>query len=225
MAYRRTAFTPGEWYHCYTRGVDGRVTFETRADYQRFLQALYIANSTSTLDRANFPKLAHEKVFELPRNKPLVAVGAYCLMPNHFHLLLQERVEGGITMFMRRVGTSYAMYFNTKNKRAGNLFIKPFRSKHIEDDAYLKRIIEYIHLNPAEIIEKTFKDGDVQNMKKLELFVRNYFYSSAQHYFDATRPEGRILDQALITELLSEKMPPLKELLRERAAYYADLKW
>ena len=80
---------------------------------------------------------------------------AYCLMPNHFHLLLQDALPagGGISKFMQKVGTAYTMYFNASRERAGNLFVKPFRSKHVSDDRYFKRVAQYIHFNPIELME------------------------------------------------------------------------
>src|SRR3989344_1270124 len=117
MAYRRIAFAPDEWYHCYNRGVDKRTIFEEPRDYERFLEALYLSNATESIPRGTFQHLPHSEIINLERTEPIVAIGAYCLMPNHFHLLIKESVEGGISRFMHRVGTSYTMYFNIKRKR------------------------------------------------------------------------------------------------------------
>jgi len=214
---------PGEWYHCYTRGIDKRTTFENRSDYERFQESLYLSNSDINIERGRIQNLAHKEILEVERGNPLVAVGAYCLMPNHFHLLLKEIKDSGIAKFMQKVGTSYTMYFNTKRKRTGSLFVGPFRSRHIVDDRYLSRLVPYIHLNPVELFEPGWKDGIVKNMQKLEEKIYEYPYSSLLDYKKATRNEKRIIDPRELAELLKEKMPPLKKLLPEMHAYYQDL--
>ncbi len=222
MAYRRTPFVPGEWYHCYNRGVDKRTVFETVPDYERFLEALYLSNNIETSQRGTFYRLPHADVMHLERQEPIVAIGAYCLMPNHFHLLIKEIVEGGITKFMHRVGTSYTMYFNVKRERVGNLFVKPFRSKHIADDIYFKRVAQYIHLNPVEIFEPQWKKGVVDNTAAIEEKLKKYPYSSLPDYHGSKRLENVILDREAV-KLLKEDMPPINELIPDMSTYYAEL--
>ena len=222
MAYRRVPLAPGEWYHCYSRGVDKRRVFSAVKDYERFLQALYLSNDTGATNRPNFQHLCHEAIFELPRNKQLVAVGAYCLMPNHFHLLLKEVEEGGISKFMHKLGTSYTMYFNIKNERVGNLFVKPFRSKHVGEDRYFKHVAQYIHLNPAEIYEPRWRAGIVHSFSELETHLEAYRFSSFLDYCGSGRKERTILDTDAVN-LIRDAILPLKSVLAETAAYYADL--
>jgi putative transposase len=209
MAYRRTVFAPDEWYHCYTRGVEKRRVFENQRDYERFLEALYLSNSTMQTPRGNFQHLSHLEVMQLPRSDSLVAIGAYCLMPNHFHLLIKETQPGGITKFMQRVGTSYTMYFNVKRKRVGSLFVTPFRSKHIADDRYFQRVAQYIHLNPYEVV----------GLKKL----KEYSYSSLPDYCGEKRNVQTILNPEAFS-LLIDTMPAPEGLIDEAAEYYASLK-
>lgn len=223
MGYRRELFGPGEWYHCYTRGIDGRITFEIQDDYRRFVQALYLSNSAETIERGRFQRLDHEEIFNLPRGARLVGVGAYALMPNHIHLFLKEIEEGGISKFMQRLGTSYTMYYNTRYKHIGNLFVKPFRSRHVATDGYLKRIVSYIHLNPCSLYEYGWKAGQVNNMDGLREFLEYYPYSSMTDYQGARRPENALLDWGEINELLREQTLPLETLLPEMAEYYAQL--
>lgn len=151
MAMRKTQFAIGEWYHCYNRGVDKRITYEDSLDYFRFLEQLYLANSELPLRRDDIGPQDFEKILKIPRDETLVAIGAFCLMPNHFHLVLKEIMEGGITMFMQKLGTAYTMYFNARYERVGSLFVKPFRSKHIDTDRYFQYLINYLHCNPAEL--------------------------------------------------------------------------
>ena len=102
MSYRRTPFAPGEHYHCYTRGIDGRLTFQDKEDYERFQESLYLCNDIKAFDRTDFLKYPHARIFERRRAKELVAIACYSLMPNHFHIGFQEISEGGSSAASRR---------------------------------------------------------------------------------------------------------------------------
>jgi putative transposase len=217
----RVSFAPNEWYHCYSRGVDKRTVFETSNDFERFLQLLYLLNNKDTVHRSDFKKTSTPEILQIPRGKQIVAIGAYCLMPNHFHLLLKEGDESGISRFMRKLGIAYAMYFNIKNERVGNLFVKPFRSKHITNDRYLKRVVQYIHLNVAELFEPGWKMGKVKNARIFEKKLQQYRYSSLPDYCGANRPEQTILDQK--TRELFEDLPPITAIIDESIEYYRTM--
>jgi len=224
MAFRKTSFAPGEWYHCYTRSIDGNETFTAQRDYERFTEALYLSNNADTIPRGNFQHLNHEEILTLPRSQPIVSIGAYCLMPNHFHILMREEIEGGISRFMQRLGTSYAKYFNLKHDRIGNVFVKPFRSKHIEDDRYLKRVTEYIHLNPVELFESGWKRGQIRNVQELHRLLGGYLHSSLIEFSGVMRTESAIINPDLIEVLQGDENPfSLRALLAERATYFAEL--
>lgn len=167
----RDQFADGEWYHCYNRGVDKRRTFVTTSDYARMQELLYLANSSTPIHRSNRERITHADVFSISRGEPLVDVAAYCLMPNHFHILLRQVSENGISLFMRKLMTAYTMYFNIKNKRVGNLFYKPFRSQHVPDDRYGQRVYNYIHANPWELARSETKRAQ-------RSFIELYEYSS-----------------------------------------------
>ena len=217
----RAPFAPEEWYHCYSRGVDKRIVFEDSKDYERFLQLLYLLNNKDTIHRSDFKRPSTPEVLLIPRGKPIVAIGAYCLMPNHFHLLLKENTSSGISQFMRKLGIAYAMYFNIKNERVGNLFVKPFRSRHIPDDRYFKRVVQYIHLNAAELFEPAWKQGKVYNVKLLEKKLYQYRYSSMSDYYGVKRPEQVILSQEVRD--LFEDLPPINQLIFESVEYYQGM--
>ncbi|HEY4516323.1 MAG TPA: transposase [Candidatus Paceibacterota bacterium] len=222
MSYRRDPFAVDEWYHCFTRGIDKRTTFESEDDCHRFIQLLYLANDTKPISRDNFYYRSHKDILLLPKNQPIVSIGGYCLMNTHYHLLLREIVENGISRFMQKVGTGYSMYFNAKNQRIGNVFVKPFRSKHVANDIYLRHVPQYIHLNPAEIYEPGWKKGIVANMSALEKRLIDYPFSSLADYHGTIRPERAILDFASF-DLLSSGLPKLSKVLKGAADYYADV--
>jgi len=220
--YRRTSFAPGEWYHCYTRGVDKRRVYQSRMDYMRYVQLMYLANDTQPIERSSFSlSISHDDMLRKQRTSNLVTIGAYSLMPNHFHFLLREEVEGGITRFMRKIGTGYTMYFNIKNKRVGNLFLKPFRSKHVSDDRYAQRVVHYIHLNAAELFEPEWKSGVVRDERILLASLMEYPYSSLPDYYGHERAENNLLGAEAL-KLFGSKLPSLKSLVSDYLEYYLD---
>ena len=102
---RKDPFVPGNYYHIYNRGIDKRVIFKSTYDYQRFMMLLYVANNQDPIRLDNLINQDHKnysEIFYIKRDKPLVSIGAWCLMGNHFHILLREEVEGGISKFMKK---------------------------------------------------------------------------------------------------------------------------
>lgn len=128
------------FYHVYARGHSRHRIFLDEQDYLFFLGLLerYLASEEI--------KSRHRAVYPNFYNK--VELTAYCLMPNHFHLLAYQYHPGALTAFMRSLMTSYSIYFNRKYKRSGSLFESRFRSSLVSDDSYLEHITRYIHLNP-----------------------------------------------------------------------------
>ncbi len=194
---RKIKFSDGEFYHLYNRGVDKREIFLYEYDYIRFQMLLYLCNSNIDLNMRDMFG-AHETIktiFATERNFTLVDIGAYCLMPNHFHLLVGQRTKNGISQFMQRLGTAYTMYFNKKNDRTGSLFQGPFKAKHASRDEYLKYLFAYIHLNPIKIIEPKWKEEGVSNLKKAEAFLEQFQFSSFQEYTGVNRPQNIIINK------------------------------
>ena len=142
-------------------------------------------------------------------------------MPNHFHILIAEIQEDGIVRFMQKLLTGYSMYFNEKNARVGNLMVKPFRSKHIHNDVYLRKVAQYIHLNPAEVFEPGWKEGRVRNIKMLEEELRKYEYSSLIDHLGTKRLETAILETTSMN-MLSDGRASLSELLVDAQQYYTE---
>lgn len=179
---RKVSFCLQEKYHLYNRGVDKRTIFLDTSDYERFKVLLYICNSKNRVTLRN--SLKSSDVFaqyKKDQGEPLVSIGAYCLMPNHFHILLTPLAEQGISTFMLKLQTAYSMYFNKKYDRSGALFQGSFKSQHVASDKYLRYIYSYIHLNPAKIKNKQWKikPSEVEN---LQSFLLTYPYSSISEY-------------------------------------------
>lgn len=205
----REPFAIGEWYHCYSRGVDKRKIFLNKRDYERFMLSLYVGNSHSKIhpsDKQN--KSFHESLARIIIKDPLVEIGSYCLMPNHFHILIREITEGGIALFMQKVLTGYTMYFNKKNKRNGSLFSGTFHSRHIEDDRYLKKIVSYIHINPV---------GKFLTSTRSISFLQAYDYSSLKDFMGEERIERKILCDSIFE--IFDSMPSISEMIQDAAVY------
>lgn len=180
---RKIKFEIGEFYHIYNRGVEKRIIFQNASDYKRFLALLYLANSDQIIQfRNDFSKISLIEILKQDRGNPLVAIGAYCLMPNHFHILLTPLVEGGLSKFMLKLQTGYSMYFNKKNDRSGALFQGIFKSQHINKNEYLMYIYSYIHLNPAKLKNSEWKTQPKSFLNHLSKFISEYPYSSLQEY-------------------------------------------
>ena len=191
---RKTKFAPEEYYHLYNRGVEKRKIFLDRKDYERFLFLLYIMNQDAPFHFANFLKYHKiEEIFNEEREKPLVSILSYVLMPNHFHILIYEHTEGGISKFMMKLFTVYSMYFNTKYERSGPLFMHPFRSQHISGESQFLWIFSYIHLNPLKVLKGKNTPTHL---------LQSYRYSSYSDYEGIERIEVKILDLSLIPDFL-----------------------
>ena len=193
---RRLEISIGEYYHLYNRGTDKRVIFMDSHDYKRFTALLYACNSTEPVNIANHFQKGRSflDLFEIEREDQLVDIVAYCLMPNHFHLLVREKVSGGTEKFMRKLLTGYSMYFNSKNKRTGTLFESRFKAKHAETDEYLRYLFAYIHLNPVKLIDPEWKENGIQDRATAYDYLVNYMYSSYPDWKGNTRMESKILN-------------------------------
>ncbi len=146
MSYRKEELSNGEYYHIYNRGIDKRVVFEDAQDFFQFLQMLDLFNHKEALggvEKYKYPINLKQR----GKASLLVEVVAYCINGNHYHLLLRQKSDNGISRLMQKVGTGYAMYFNKKYQRSGSLFQGKFKSIHIGTDEYLKGLSAYINLN------------------------------------------------------------------------------
>jgi len=148
MSIRKIQFGEECYYHVFNRGVDKRSIFEDKNDIYYFFNRLTDLNIdavNSRLTTKRFKKQG-EAIIE-PNHAKLVSIIAYCLLPNHFHLVLKQESKDGISKFMQKLGTSYTMYFNAKYKRSGSLFQGKFKANLIGGDFGLPVLSVYINLN------------------------------------------------------------------------------
>lgn len=195
---RKDLFVNGEYYHIYNRGIDKRIIFKSKKDYERFIMLLYVANSKEPFRLDDLLNKDHKKfneILSLNKGESLVSIGAWCFMPNHFHLLVRQEVDDGITKFMRKTGVGYSMFFNIKYQRNGSLFGGLFKSKLIgNDDNYMRQLFGYIHINPLDIEFSSWKDEIRSSPGDMKKFLESYPYSSYLDYIGEDRVEKSIIN-------------------------------
>lgn len=146
---RKTPFITGEYYHIYNRGVEKIDTFKDLHDAQRFLQSMEEFNTIEPIGSIyenNFRK-NNQLSGRTTKSERLVEFLCYCVNPNHYHFVLLQVVDGGISEFIRRLSGGYTRYFNHRHKRSGVLFQGKFKSVHIDSNEYLLHLSAYVNLN------------------------------------------------------------------------------
>lgn len=141
-------FTENGYYHIYNRGVEKRRIFQDRDDYNSFVY--YLKTYLSPLEELNKEDKILKVNLEKNNLSAEVELLAFCLMPNHFHLLLHQKTKDGISKFMKQIANAYTQYFNNRYQRVGALFQGKFKAVKIDTDEYILHLSRYIHLNPIE---------------------------------------------------------------------------
>jgi REP element-mobilizing transposase RayT len=207
---RKFNFSIGEFYHVYNRGNDKKKIFNNDKDYLRFLVLLYTCNNVGSIHLSNHKGLSKPqnllKMFSIKREETLVDIGSYCLMPNHIHLLLKEKIEGGISLFLQKLFTAYSMFYNKKYVRTGKLFEGVYKAEHADSDNYLKYLYTYINLNPISLIDKGWKDRIIKDKIKSKDFLKSYKYSSYFDYVGINREENIILNKDAFPEYFESQL-------------------
>jgi putative transposase len=189
MPGRSTPIISGYAYHVYNRGINHQPTFASKRNYDRFITTLkYYKYVNLPVKLSRFLSIndtnKNEILLKLQNSESLVDIIAYCLMPNHYHLLLKQNTDGGISKYIANVQNSYTKYFNTRNARDGALFLNQFKAVRIESDDQMIHISRYINLNPyTGYVIKEFKD------------IYTYLWSSIKEYME--RPVWCNIDPVL----------------------------
>jgi len=151
-----------EVYHIFNRGIDKRDIFMDKGDILRFYQSLQFFNSNEPV--VNFDSAKVQTKLHTVRNK-LVDIKAYSLLPNHFHLILVQREDGGISEFMKRVLGGYTSYFNQKYERTGALFQGTFKRVHMNSDEQYNYLFAYVNEN--HFVHKLIFDREICHTSSL----------------------------------------------------------
>lgn len=204
MATRKIPFVQGEYYHVYSRGNSKQKIFLDEEDYNHFLKCLFVCNSLKNFKfRDDIVELKID-AFDFERGEPIVDIGAWALMPNHFHLYVTivphmsdmwgKKNKNSISEFMRKILTAYVKYFNSKYEHTGGLFEGSFKAVHITKENQAKYLFAYINLNPIKLIDSTWKENGIKNLEKSLDFMNSYEWSSYKDYISSNRKEAQILN-------------------------------
>jgi len=176
-------------FHVLNRGVDKRNIFLDKQDHFRFIHDLYELNNQDVVNTTFrvFGKMndLRGRTINIEDKKPrklLVDIHAFAMMPNHYHLLLSPKIEGGISKFMNKLNMGYVKYFNQKYKRQGTLFQGRSKKILIEDESHFIHLPYYIHLNPLDMHSPEWRDRELKDLKSAIKYLENYRWSSHMDY-------------------------------------------
>lgn len=201
-------------YHALNRGVDARTIFVDSQDYARFVHDMYEFNDTALAGSTYyaFKKISETDVINKHTRNQLVDIHGWCLMKNHYHLLLSERVEGGMSLFLRKLNVGYANYFNKRYERIGTLFQGRTKKIRIEHDQQFNYILHYIHLNPLDYLKGAqgwrirAKGNYIKSSKDALTYLEKYRWSSYLDYCGIKN-----FPSILTTNFFSESFPEYKK--------------
>lgn len=202
--------------HVLSRGVDKRQIFLDEKDYIRFISSLFEFNTEERIENNSYLFKNFGSYIDIvsqynKKSNLLVDIHAFCLMPNHYHLLLSPRKKDGISKFMQKVNIGYAKYFNKKYERKGTLFESRFKSILIDNQAYFTYIPFYIHLNPLDFKFKEWRDHKLTDYHGAMDFLNSYKWSSHLDYLGANK-FSYLLQKELLNELLGGPVGYQKQL-------------
>lgn len=192
-----------DFFHLTGRGVEKRDVVLNDSNRLRFIHDLFAFNDLNPVENYGIPARRDER----PKRSLLVHIHAFCLMKNHYHLLVSEAIENGIALFMKKLNMGYTKYFNEKYERSGALWQGKYRKIPIVRDAHFLYVPFYIHLNPLDYSMPEWREGGVRDVQKALKQLDDYRWSSHLDYLGVknfpsiTRRDG------------------LQELLGNRAAY------
>jgi len=207
-----------ELYHVLNRGVERRNLFIDQRDYVRFVHNLYEFNDTAPAGNAykSFQNMdLRNPYFTRGPRERIVDIHGWCVMKNHYHLLLSERKNGGLTQFIRKLNVGYANYFNERYNRSGTLFQGRTQKKLIDSDAYFLYILHYIHLNPLDYLPsaRNWREHRIGSASRALKHLESYRWSSFLDYC-STSNFPSILTTALFQEIFDNVKEETVKFLR-----------
>ncbi len=197
-----------EFYHVLNRGVDKRNIVLDDRDRVRFLHDLFVFNDQQPTIHYKRP----ERQEENRGRKLLVYIHAFCLMPNHYHLLLSPAVKDGIALFMKKLGMGYTKYFNERYSRSGALWQGKYKRILIEHDSHFLYIPYYIHLNALDLILPEWRIGNVKDVNRAFDYLNAYRWSSHPDY-NGIKNFPSITQREFLSSLFETKQEYEKEIL------------
>lgn len=142
-------FSPNSFYHIFNRGIDNRPLFLDMQDFRVFIFYLFVYLAPPREVKLKHPDLP-ARLLTKNLSTQIKLIG-YCLMPNHFHLVLYQTDVGPVSLLMRQVMNGYIRYFNIKYKRQGSLVTGRYKSVKIKDERVLVNLVRYVHMDPVMV--------------------------------------------------------------------------
>lgn len=195
-----------ELYHVLNRGVEKRDIVLNDKDRVRFIHDLYVFNDANAAPNYILPG-RHEYY----SRDTLVHIHAFCLMPNHYHLLLSPTKENGVSLFMQKLNMGYAKYFNEKYERSGALWQGKYKKILLKQEAHFLYIPYYIHLNPLDLKYPQWRTGGVRDVAKALSYLEGYRWSSHLDYL-GKKNFPSIIEKTLLQKILESRESYGKEL-------------
>lgn len=181
---RNIKIAPGEYYHVFNRGMSKQTIFHDNSDRVRFLFLILYFQSPIVLQNIgrSIKSFVQHRVFNIYQEVlqkiikgKFVELTSFCLMPNHFHLIVKEVEENGMARYMQRVLNSYTKYYNTKYNKSGHLFQGPYKAVHVKDNNQLLHLSSYVHRNPRELKEWFNKENSYEWSSYMDFINTNRF--------------------------------------------------
>lgn len=213
MSMRKIVFANDHYYHIFNRGVAKQPIFDDKKDLQQFILATnYYRFTKPNLKLSSYKKLSLENrqkyLLEMQsKQNKLIEIVSYALMPNHFHFLLRQNIDNGISKFISQLSNSYTKHYNIRHDRVGPLLQGVFKAVKIEDERQLLQVSRYIHLNPLSSL--------IVNEKEL----LSYQWSSFKDYLASN---SYLIDRKPILEYF-DTTSSYKKFVLEYADYAKEL--
>ncbi len=154
---RKVELITGQIYHIFNRSIADFTIFNNQDEFFRIVQLIKYYQTANELKFSKFMELEVVEKFGFDNflhkfskdNEQIIQIIAYCIMPTHFHLILKQIAENGISLYLRNFQNSYSHYFNSKHKRKGPLWESKFKNVLVDNDEQLSHLTRYLHLNPV----------------------------------------------------------------------------
>ena len=186
-------FQIGDYCHVFNRGAGKQVIYQDQNDYKRFYQSLFLFNSATFKNTGGHTDMRDDVLLEMidksePEREPFVEIISYCLLPNHFHLLLKQVRPDGIPIFLHKLSMGYSKYFNLRHKRSGTLYEGTYKAVLVEREGHLEHLPRYIHLNALDTTSVDWRNHPVNDWSRVKMILDSYPWSSHHVYAGGQEP-------------------------------------
>ncbi len=205
-----------ELIHAFNRGADKRIIFMDERDRIRFVHDMYEFNDLRpAINTAHGLHIDVRRRYMRKRER-IVTIHGWCLMKNHYHLLLSEEVDGGITTFLRKLNGGYTKYINEKYRRQGVLFQGKTKRKLIDSESYFLHILHYIHLNPLDYLQdaRHWRKGSIARSDLALAYLDKYRWSSYRDYC-GTKNFPSLIETDLFSDVYGDYRKKIRRYVQE----------